>query len=316
MTKYNGELSCDSGLTGCFDKKYFDNQNIKTLDISNIQNDFIYKLIDYYLEEITLELPHDINKSVMNLVDTVMRFYLLAQQHGVINISDSRKILELNINKNKTDNDSLNQAEQFSEEFKKLEKYLTNNVNKHINIQKNSNKENESKCNVPQIDELLQDHENFMSEILKQSSDIKNSEIKIMNDTAATTALVSPPIKQVKLESEVPSLTPTEVIDKITILENKLKKSRNNNFNKINGKTIISDFDISTSETNYLLNTNEKNVIKKYSHNNQTSNYSVNVYKDKLNEALKKLYSRLDTPLINIIITIVIIKFMILMFGF
>lgn len=106
---------------------------IKTFDISNIQNDFIYKLIDYYLDEISVEPSDDIIKSITNLVDTIMSFYLLAQSNGVINIANSRKLLEFKLNKNnfieQPNNNLLDQCQQLNEDFDTLEKYLIEKTN-------------------------------------------------------------------------------------------------------------------------------------------------------------------------------------------
>ena len=54
--------------------------DLQTLDISNIQNDFIYKLVDYYLEEISKEQSDNLVQSITNLVDTLLSYYLLAQK--------------------------------------------------------------------------------------------------------------------------------------------------------------------------------------------------------------------------------------------
>jgi hypothetical protein len=71
---------------------------IKSLDISNIHNDLIYKMIDCYLNEIAKQNSYNKIKSINKLVDTIMSFYVSAKKNGVIDIDNSRKILMTKLN--------------------------------------------------------------------------------------------------------------------------------------------------------------------------------------------------------------------------
>ncbi len=104
------------------DIKNFTDNELHTFDISDINNDFIYQLIDYYLEEISSEPSEDLTQSITNLVDTIMSFYLLAQKNNVINIENSRKLLSLKMDKNPKDS-ILEQCKELDKEFDELEKY-------------------------------------------------------------------------------------------------------------------------------------------------------------------------------------------------
>lgn len=325
-------------------------ENNKIFDITDIQNDFIYKLVDYYLEEISLEPSDNIPKSITNLVDTIMSYYLLAKKNGVIDLTNSRKLLILKMGKKPNDillpeapivsqkkqnpsgNDILlNQCQQLKEEFDELEKYLTKSINEPSN--KNDQTNINSKSEFLQIDKLLQDHEKFMTDINKQSSDIKSIE----KDFDFKNKILSTNKEQMnsnnshnKTSSEiVPGLTPVEVIEKITELEKKLKEDMQSVSNTLTNKLVTSEKDKTSLDS--ILNTEEKDIIKKISNeilalpkhqknglytSNGSSSTVTDNNMDKLDEAFKKLYSRLNTPLINLMIAVVILKITTYLFGF
>lgn len=308
------------------EKNYDDkisNHNIETFDITNIHNDFIYRLIDYYLDEISLEPSYDINSSITNLVDTLMSYYLLAQKNGVIDVPNSRKILMLKMynNSNIGNNNLLGKCKQLNGEFEQLEKYLIDK-NQQTNLDETKNKPNKPNkidstdnitYDIPQIDDLIKNHGQFMSKISEQLSDIYNNTSRIRD----------------KIDnSDDTRSTPEVTIDKITSLENKLKtniKTVGTTLqNNLQTRNNIPQSDIDTAypihiQTNNsnpkfvnILDTEEKNIIKKFSQD--ISNKGKHM--DKLNEAFKQLYLRLNTPIINLIITIIILKIAVYLIGF
>lgn len=308
------------------EKNYDDkisNHNIETFDITNIHNDFIYRLIDYYLDEISLEPSYDINSSITNLVDTLMSYYLLAQKNGVIDVPNSRKILMLKMynNSNIGNNNLLGKCKQLNGEFEQLEKYLIDK-NQQTNLDETKNKPNKPNkidstdnitYDIPQIDDLIKNHGQFMSKISEQLSDIYNNTSRIRD----------------KIDnSDDTRSTPEVTIDKITSLENKLKtniKTVGTTLqNNLQTRNNIPQSDIDTAypihiQTNNsdpkfvnILDTEEKNIIKKFSQD--ISNKGKHM--DKLNEAFKQLYLRLNTPIINLIITIIILKIAAYLLGF
>ncbi|XWV25855.1 putative orfan [Tupanvirus soda lake] len=295
---------------------------MESFDITNIQNDFIYKLVDYYLDEISTEPSENIMQSIANLVDTIMSFYMLAQKSGVIDVANSRRMLSLKLGKFPSEDIILDQCQQLNNEFEELEKFLVDNANtiKQNIIEDNSNSSNNTKldCGLPEIEELLKNHEKFMSEVSKQSSDIRS----IDNNSL----VISDTKKLTNETSDInANITPIEVIQKITALENKLKENieisehtLKNKFGK--NQNIISQSAIEsmaknniTTDTNSL-NTDEKLLIKRYAQ--ECSITSTERHMNKLDEAFKKLYSRFNTPLINLIIAVIILKITTFLFGF
>ncbi|XWV24619.1 putative ORFan [Tupanvirus deep ocean] len=296
---------------------------MESFDITNIQNDFIYKLVDYYLDEISTEPSENIMQSIANLVDTIMSFYMLAQKSGVIDVTNSRKMLSLKLGKHPNEDIILDQCQQLNNEFEELEKFLVEKSKPKQNItqekiQENTDNNIKIDCGLPEIDELLKNHEKFMSEVSKQSSDIRS-----IDNNSLT---ISETKKIIVETSDInANITPMEVIEKITALENKLKENIETSENTIKNKfgkntNIISQSAIEnmaknniTTDTNSL-NTDEKILIKKYAE--ECSTTSTERHMDKLDEAFGKLYSRLNTPLINLIIAIIILKITTFLFGF
>jgi hypothetical protein len=197
-------------------------------DNKDIQNDFIYKLVNYYLEEMSLRSDDNTTQSVANFVNTIMSFYLLIQQNGT-----------------KSDNDMPNQT-----------------------LNKNS-----SECDIPLIEELLKNHEKFMSENSKQLINIKS----IDSDNF--------------------------------IVTNKNIITDTNDLNIITG----------TNDLNIITNCNDLNMIPDPNipdPNIPDPNIPTNQQINKLDEAFKRLYSRLNTPLINLIIAVIVFNMTTYLFGY
>jgi hypothetical protein len=276
----------------------------------NIQNDFIYKLIDYYLEEISTEPSDNIIQSIVNIVDTMMSFYLLAQNNGVTDITNSRKMLSLKINNITKDHHLLNQFQ----DLESLEKNLldcikTTTKNNDDGIPDLNNKNHE--CDIPLIEELLKNHEKFMSEISRQSSDIKSVDKINFFKTDMK-----------KSDQESAEIIAISTIDKITSLENKLNKnielSESVLKNKLKKSNFISQSAIEIMAKQNIIN--DTNILNMYTEKIKNDlpklDISIDQRINKLDEAFKRLYSRLNSPLINLIIAAVFFKITTYMFGF
>ena len=198
---------------------------MQIIDSTNIPNDFIHKLVDYYLEEISSKPPDDIFRSIANITNTIMSYYLLVRKNNELC----------------TDNDTISIADSGSDEDILL------NQCKKLNYD-NSAKD---KSYLPQIDELLDNHEKFMLDISKQSLNIKTVE----NDFGTNTIIDESPTKNTNIISQ----SAIEIMEKNSI--------------------------------------HEKHM-------------------DKLDEAFNKLYSRINTPFVNLVIVVVVLKFTTYLFGF
>ena len=217
--------------------------NIQTIDPTNIQNNFIYNLVDYYLEEISSQPPDNILQSVANITNTIMSYYLLVQKNSqrcATDITDSC-----------LDENNLSQC-------KELEKYLVSTTDKSC--------QNNLSPIVPftltQIDELLDDHEKFMLDISKQSS-----------------VQVNPTNNDNNWQNSQSTIIPENTITDISPIKN-------------------------------------TNIISQSAIEIMTKDSTAEKHMDKLDEAFDKLYSRINTPFINLIIIVVVLKFATYLFGF
>ena len=264
-----------------------DDSSVRTLDISTIQNDFIYKLIDFYLEEITITPSTDISQSITNLVDTIMSYYLLARQNGVINISNARKMLSLKLGKNPPNDNILNQCQKLSGEFEQLEKYIMDSIDNKEKMINDKIKEIPKSLVVEQkFEDLLDSHKDFISNIQKKKTEL-DSQITI------------PPLKE-QIIQELKSC-------KLPVMaENKKNK-------KITEEMIEPNKKIANLKTK--LRKNIQNIQSTLS-TNHIIQKSFDEKPTKLNEALEQLYSRLNTPIINLFIVIFIFKGITKLFGF
>lgn len=283
--------------------------NFKTFDITDIQNDFIYKLIDYYLDETTNQPLFNLSMSISNMVDTVMSFYLLSHRNGVINVDNSRKMLDTKINNQ--NNLIFNEDNQILPNIP-MDRTLSENIENKIEDISSTKKD---QCDIPEIDNLINDHENFITEISKQSSTIRNASTEMFsnNETSHT------------FNSDT-DMTTTEIINKITELENKLKMELANTQNalinftmsqsNINSSDIEEMFSNTQSEnsnsTDLKLNTEEVNIIGQYSHKSSEDSIPL----QKLDLAFNNLYTRLNTPIINLIIGFIFLRMISFIFGF
>lgn len=282
------------------------NSNLYTFDISNVENDFIYKMIEYYLEQVTKEPSMNLIDSINNMVDTIMSYYLLAKRNGVINVTNARKMLALKLGKDpfEMNEDLLDQYQNLNEEFEKLESYLVDLSEKPVQQMEDNNEE------VAKIDELINNHQDFITEMERKKMDIKNN----INKT-----------NQINEEQDNVNY---DAVDKITYLEKKLnadiesieeslKESKKNFMENKNEKQDIisqSDIDIMVSKKNK----NKKNyeVEKNEVEDNDKSNSSLSSYQEKLDDAFQRLNSRLNTPLVNLIIAVIFLKIIGYIFGF
>lgn len=70
----------------------------KTLDVSSISNDFIYNMVDFYLDEVMqVKGQNNLVDATVGLVDCIMSYYLMARQNGVVDLEASRKMLSLKL---------------------------------------------------------------------------------------------------------------------------------------------------------------------------------------------------------------------------
>lgn len=320
----------------------FSHLNIKTFDISSIQNDFIYKLVDYYLEEISLEPSQNITESITNMVDTIMSFHLLAQKNGVIDVSNSRKFLALKTGKSDSpyyeqDNNLLDQCNKLSENFEEFEKYLINNKDK---IGQNSG---EIQSDIPQVDELLSNHELFMSEISKKTSNLRqlhaNVRYNVVEDSHSTENVSGSNTNETNKTNDTDKTnetndtdinnksTPDEVIDKMTILQNKLnsdiqsvEETLRKNKQHDRNTNIISLYDIEAMSKNNIVPNKIQTVPNKTLVVSIPEHDEKKIIQEKdmnnLEKAFNNLHSRLNTPFVNLSIAVVLIKITIYLFGF
>lgn len=268
-----------------------DDVSMQTLDISNVQNDFIYKLIDFYLEEITLSAPDNISQSVINLVDTLMSYYLLAQQNGVINIDNARQMLSIKMGKDPNPNNNvLEQCKKLGDDFEELEKYIINSIsNPIVEAEINDNSKTNSKQNFKlnsKLDELLDTHNNFMSDIQKQSSDIdKNNEL-LENIIGAKIMVQDTKKEKINKKTTKPKSEPitAQLISKIDIEP----------VANIMSEPIELSLDIAPD----------------------LATQAPIEHSTRLEEAMQQLYSRINTPLVNLLIGIFIVKCINRLLGF
>jgi hypothetical protein len=309
-----------------FDTDTMNTSNLKTMDISNIQNDFIYKIVDYYLHEVTLEKPVDITDSINNLIDTLMSYYLIAKQNGVIDINNSRKLLAIKLGKDPSivDDNILTQFEKLNIDFLELEKVM---INDGIKQNSEMNQIDNNQYDIPEIDNLLSDHKQFMLDVTK-----KKQSIKPFDDINHIM-----PINEINQSDsdKQRDLTPVEMIDKITILENKLKadiKMINTALKQsgtlVKNPDIISHPDIDnmsrvSKNRNNLKLGNEQNETNQLNQETQSNKQNSDLYAvntntntDRLDEAYQKLSKRLNTPLVNLVIAIIVFRFISFLFGF
>ena len=329
--------------------------NIKILEISTIENDFIYKMVELYLDQLSSEPSDDLIWSINNLVDTIMSFYLVAKQNSVIDIDNSRKLLELKLDNRK--DKILSQCEQLNEDFEEFEKYLTEDSKKKENQSTTDCSEYSSAIDLgtssamSKINELLENHESFMSEMTKQSSDIKTLDedslaqsIKNKYHDNEILNIVRDRLNKLDTRSDTPfNTTSLNEPDNITTLEKRLKANiqlvGDTLKNKFDSK--ISDIISQSDQQNYKIDTisttnihlprtkrNEcpngvaldqmtkhrehskrvaPNPIEYIESNNTSTDISFDNQSD-LDKAVKKLYTRLNTPLINLLIAFVTFK--------
>lgn len=281
------------------DKKF--DITAEQLDISNIENDFIYKLISYYLDDISLEPVDDIIGSITNLVDTIMSFYLLAKKNGRVDIENSRKILAIKMNNNNILETNITQTNitqtnmpvnndnisKIGTEFSSANKYISDKLT----------------YDIPRIDDLLLNHEKFMLEL-------SHADQKLFDKKNIT--------------NEVPKYQSNQAkLDLLKLLEDKLVSDTEIAGNHIKNKSIhvIPDKTILTK----ILNTSDEIVIKKYTKTNPlTKTNQPKTDKDiiqsdpnliKLDIAYNQLCSRLNTPSVNLFGTIFVIKIINYLFG-
>ena len=275
-----------------------DDSSVRTLDISTIQNDFIYKLIDFYLEEITITPSTDISQSITNLVDTIMSYYLLARQNGVINISNARKMLSLKLGKNPPNDNILNQCQKLSGEFEQLEKYIMDSIDNKEKMINDKIKEIPKSLVVEQkFEDLLDSHKDFISNIQKKKTEL-DSQIVVPEINTYKNAYENAYENKKNKNIQEQNIGPNK---KISNLKTKLRKNIQNmqsalSSNQVRGK-----------------------IFDKKSKMEQDEN--INHYTEpekptKLNEAMEQLYSRLNTPVINLFVVIIIFKAMTKLFGF
>lgn len=66
----------------------------KVIDITDNQNDFIYRMVDFYLQESTkhpTSNPNHITTELTALVDNIMSYYVLGRNYQVFDIETARK---------------------------------------------------------------------------------------------------------------------------------------------------------------------------------------------------------------------------------
>lgn len=78
------------------DEKYC---TIKTLDISEVENDFIYQLLDTYLTKIVQAPPANLDLSITKLINTVINYYTAARQNELIDVETARRLFNLKTKK-------------------------------------------------------------------------------------------------------------------------------------------------------------------------------------------------------------------------
>lgn len=334
-------------------KSHDNNAMIKTFDISDIQYDFIYQMINYYLTEISLKPNGDLVESTTNLVDTIMSYYLLAQKNGVINMENSRKMLSLKLGNRKYNNDVnqisfLDQCKKMNDDFDALEKKLKSNTLEHsfipttsiikstdnsnlLTIQELAKKYNKNtlknNCDI-QIDELINGHDFFMSEISKRSDEIKKLCLHQDNNLMSDNNTNYIKILKKKLKNNIETVS-----ERIKQKSNTINELSNNSINAINdsffessdGVKISSTPDFTDVKNKSMFNLDNiidekpiesvKKITKKYmNHEKQTNSLQNLAFSGScktstdLTEAIEKLCSRFDTPIMNLAIFVIIIK--------
>ena len=242
-----------------YDNKHVIMQNdmcLRTFDLSSVENDFIYQLIDYYLDDISENKPANLFTSVNNLVDTIMSFYLLAKKNGVIDIENSRRMLALKMGKdpNNMQNKLLEQGNKMNGEFEQLEKYLLERNKKGIPLQTVTNSTLQVKTDselvaeklnidLTNIDYLLSTHQDFLTDISKQNTTI-NHDLETIKETKIETQTTSVPIEQpsdINVLEQVPITEPLpikvdaqwqismteDIIRRMDMIESKLRDDLN-----------------------------------------------------------------------------------------
>lgn len=252
-----------------------------TLDISNINNDFIYQMIRYYLEKTSNnEEKINIHDSVNNLVDTITTYYFVGKKSGVFDINKARQIL-----KNK-----------FSElDAKIIDQYIEKVQNEDVDIGEKKSSTNPFDQTLNLLEDILKSNDLFIKNvgetIREQYTEIQNQTEyfnKLRNELNTNTDIVVVPVNTYK-----DTLVDRKAAEPIIL------KSQQKNIDNMSDKPIYHVEPVEKKSVDVIL---EPTIIPESS-------------KIALRKSLEKLYSRLNTPVINIIIGFILYKiFMIIFF--
>ena len=342
---------------------------MRSFDVSNVENDFIYQLVDHYLTDISINPSNDLYASINNLVDTILSYYMSAKQNGVIDLENSRRMLALKLGKDP--GDKINEeSTKLIDDMSRLEEYL-----KH----RNSTEADKAVINIEMkeeigsdIDYLLDSHTDFLTDLAKQNVDLNTDIHKMKDITVPVEEKVRFPLDEETRVSHDNNLNET-IIQQMTIIENKLredmatmsknlltkiseavtnpiknnisygdidemgKKSkhlehapnktnidREDRIESVNTTDCIypEDYQLDEENTTELLSDISTDAYLKENHgdNIEVVPITVNTTKtersDALEDAFKRLTDRLNSPLINLLIAVIIIKLMYSFFGF
>lgn len=156
----------------------------RSLDISHTKNDLIYQLIDYYLEEVSKNPPSNVVESISDTVNLIMNYYFLARKNGVIDIDESRRLLDIKIRSDGKGMNLLEESTKLCNDFDELTKNTVDLplIEKMDNELINQQQINENITSEITIDEKLKNMELRLKEDLCRMFD-NVSKDKLMNDT-------------------------------------------------------------------------------------------------------------------------------------